>query len=257
LTARATTMRLAGAVAVVTGASHGVGRATAVVLSRRGATVVGVARDDDALAALDQLTDGSHVATDVRDPCHAERVVAETIRRHGRIDAVVACAGVGHVGTFTEMPVERIRELVDVNLTAPMLLTRAALPRMVGQRRGAVVLVTSIAGAVLVPGESVYSVTKAALEAFAETLREETRGTGVTVSSLLPGAVDTAFFEHRGTPYGRSFPRPVPPERVAESVADLLVTGARSRVEPNWLSIAAALHRLAPATYRALARRLA
>ena len=252
-----TPLRLAGAVAVVTGASRGVGRATAVALSRRGATVVGVARDDDALAALDLVTGGSHVTADVRDPCHAERVVEETLRRHGRIDVVVANAGVGHVGAFAEMPVERIRELVDVNLTAPMLLTRAALPRMVSQRRGAVVLVTSIAGAVLVPGESVYSVTKAALEAFAETLREETRGTGVTVSSVLPGAVDTEFFERRGAAYGRSFPRPVSPDRVAEAVVSLLVTGDRRRVEPRWLSFPALLHRLAPATYRALARRLA
>jgi short-subunit dehydrogenase len=250
-------MRLAGAVAVVTGASGGVGRATALALSRRGATVVGIARDDAALSSLDAVTGGTHIAIDVRDPCHAERVVAETVRRHDRIDAVVANAGVGHLGPFADMPVERIRELVDVNLTAPMLLARAALPRMIGQQHGAVVLVTSIAGAVLVPGECVYSVTKAALEAFAETLREETRGTGVTVSSLIPGAVDTDFFQHRGAPYGRSFPRPVPPDRVAEAIADLVTSGARRRVEPSWLAVAAFLHRLAPATYRALARRLA
>lgn len=249
-------MDVAGAVAVVTGASRGIGRATAVELARRGAVVVGVARDDAALTDLDRVTGGSHVAVDVRDPSHAPMVVRTALDRHGRIDVLVANAGVGHAGSFACMSPERVRELLDVNLAAPMLLTRAALPGLLARGAGAVVLVSSIAGAVLVPGETVYSATKAALTAFAESLREEVRGTGVTVSTVAPGAVDTAFFARRGEPYARSFPRPVPAERVAAAVVEVITTGSAVRVEPRWLTVPAMLHRLAPSTYRRLARRL-
>jgi uncharacterized protein len=250
-------MQLTGAVAIVTGASRGIGRATAVELASRGATVVGVARDGAALTELDRETGGSHVVADVRDPRHASSVVDTAIRRHSRLDVVVANAGVGHAGSFASMPPERVRELLDVNLAAPILLARAALPHLVERRTGSVVVVSSIAGAVLVPGETLYSTTKAALSAFAEALREETRGSGVTVSTVAPGAVDTGFFERRGAPYGRSFPRPLPPDRVAAAIADVVATGTPSRTEPRWLVLPAMLHRLAPGAYRALARRFA
>jgi short-subunit dehydrogenase len=199
----------------------------------------------------------SHVIADVRDHRHAEAVVADTLARHGRVDVVVANAGVGYSGRFTSMAPRRITELVEVNLIAPVQLARAALPHLLEQGSGAIVLVSSIAGAVLVPGETVYSVTKAGLEAFAEMLREETRGSGVTVSTVVPAVVDTDFFLRRGEPYGRTFPRPVPPERVAAAVVEAVMTGARRRVEPRWLTVAALLHRVAPVTYRALTRRFA
>jgi len=248
-------MDIAGSVAVVTGASRGIGRATALALAARGATVVAVARDEAALAALSRETRGTHVVADVRDPAHAERVVQQALTEHGRLDVVVANAGIGYAGPFAAMPPETVNALVDVNVTAPMLLTRAALPHLVERGRGAVVLVTSIAGAVLVPGETVYSTTKAAMEAFAETLREELRGSGVSVSTVLPGAVDTEFFDRRGEPYARGFPRPIAPQRVADAIVDAVVSGRSRRVEPRWLAVASTLRRLAPGAYRALARR--
>jgi short-subunit dehydrogenase len=248
-------MDIAGSVAVVTGASRGIGRATALALAARGATVVAVARDETALAALSRETRGSHVAADVRDPGHADRVVQHALAEHGRLDVVVANAGIGHAGPFAAMPPDAVRRLVEVNVTAPMLLTRAALPHLLERRQGVVVLVTSIAGAVLVPGETVYSTTKAAVEAFAETVREEVRGSGVTVSTVLPGAVDTEFFDRRGEPYTRRFPRPIPAQRVADAIVDAVASGRSRRVEPRWLAAAATLHRLAPGAYRALARR--
>jgi short-subunit dehydrogenase len=250
-------MHVDGAVAIVTGASSGIGRATAIELARRGAVVVGVARDAAALADVDRATGGSHVVADVRDPCHATGVVDTTLARHGRVDVVVANAGVGHAGAFADMAPDRVRELVDVNVLAPILLVRAALPHLLARRSGAVVLVSSIAGEVIVPGETVYSATKAASGAFAEALHEELRGSGVTVSAVSPGAVDTSFFDRRGMPYERTFPRPVPPQRVAVAIADAVTTGASRRLEPRWLRLPAALHRMAPTAYRALARRLA
>ena len=239
---------LAGRVVLVTGASRGIGAATCAALTRRGAVVVAAGRDETALATVAAATT---VVADAADPTAAPALVAAAIDRHGRLDAVVANAGIGWAGEFAGMDPARITELVDVNLRAPMLLTRAALPVL--RRPGALVFVTSIAGLVGVPGETVYSVTKAGLETFATLLREEVDG--VTVSTVAPGAVDTGFFTTRGVPYDRSFPRPIPPRRVADAVVEAIATGRQRRVEPRWLVVPARLSATAPRTYRALARR--
>jgi len=208
-------VELAGRVVLVTGASRGIGAATCAALTRRGAVVVAAGRDETALA---EVAASSTVVADAADPAAAPALVAAAVDRHGRLDAVVANAGLGWAGEFAAMDPARITELVDVNLRAPMLLARAALPVL--RRPGALVLVTSIAGLVGVPGETVYSVTKAGLETFATLLREETDG--VTVSTVAPGAVDTGFFAGRGVPYDRRFPRPIPPSRVAEAVVEAI-----------------------------------
>lgn len=244
-----------GAVVLVTGASAGIGRSVTEQLTARGLTVVGVGRDAEALAALQARTGATPVVADLAHPDSAGQVVAAALAAHGRLDAVVANAGVGHLGPVGEMAPERISELVDVNLRAPMLLARAALPVLARQPRGALVFVGSIAGAVGVPGETVYSATKAGLSVFADLLREEVRATGVTVSTLVPGVVDTAFFQRRGAAYDRAVPRPLPVDQVARRVVDLIETGAPRRVEPRWLVVPARLASATPGLYRALARR--
>ena len=246
--ARRPAVELAGRVVLVTGASGGIGAATCAALTRRGAVVVAAGRDETALAAV---AAASTVVADAADPAAAPALVAAAIDRHGRLDAVVAKAGIGWAGEFAGMDPARITELVDVNLRAPMLLARAALPVL--RRPGALVFLTSIAGLVGVPGETVYSVTKAGLETFATLLREEVDG--ITVSTVAPGAVDTGFFATRGVPYDRSFPRPIPPAQVAAAVVEAIATGRQRRVEPRWLAVPARLSATAPNTYRALARR--
>jgi NAD(P)-dependent dehydrogenase (short-subunit alcohol dehydrogenase family) len=241
-------VELAGRVVLVTGASGGIGAATCAALTRRGAVVVAAGRDETALAAV---AAASTVVADAADTAAAPALVATAVDRHGRLDAVVANAGIGWAGEFAGMDPARITELVDVNLRAPMLLARAALPVL--RRPGALVFLTSIAGLVGVPGETVYSVTKAGLETFATLLREELDG--ITVSTVAPGAVDTAFFTNRGVPYDRSFPRPIPPGQVAEAVVEAIATGRQRRVEPRWLAVPARLSATVPKTYRALARR--
>lgn len=248
-------VQLAGKVAVVTGASHGIGRATAQALAARGATVVAAGLDDDALAQLAASVGGSWLGLDVRDPAHADEVVRHALDRHGRLDVVVANAGIGHAGEVSAMTVERVCDLVDINLRAPVLLARASLGPMLQQRSGALVFISSIAGGVLVPRESVYSATKAAVEAFAEPLREELRGTGVSVSTVAPGVVATQFFDGRGEPYDRRFPRPVPPEVIAAAVVHAVEHGRRHQVVPRWLGIAPRVRGVAPSLYRTLARR--
>ena len=248
-------MQLTGKVAVVTGASHGIGRATVQALAARGATVVAAGLDDDALTQLAEQVGGSWIGIDVRDPAHADELVKHTLDRHGRLDVVVANAGIGHAGEVVAMTTERICDLVDINLRGPMLLTRAALGPMLEQRSGAIVFISSIAGGVLVPRESVYSATKAAVEAFAEPLREELRGSGVIVSTVAPGVVATDFFTGRGEPYERRFPRPVRPEVIATAVLRAVEQGRRHQVVPRWLGIAPRVRAIAPSLYRTLARR--
>jgi NAD(P)-dependent dehydrogenase (short-subunit alcohol dehydrogenase family) len=250
-------MNLRGAIVIVTGAASGIGRATALTLSTRGASVVAVDRDASALAVVVGLTGGPAVTTDVADPKHAEHVVSETLGHFGRLDAVVANAGIGYDGAFATMPVEAISDLLDINLRAPMLLARAALPVLLAAGRGgALVFTTSIAGAVPVPNEAAYGASKTALEAFADALREEVRPAGIAVSTVRPGVVRTKFHDGRNVPYARRFPRPIPPERVAEAIAGVLESGADRRTVPPWLGLAATARATVPWAYRAVARRV-
>lgn len=245
-------MQLAGAAVAVTGATGGIGGAVCAALAQRGARLVAVGRDEAELQRLAERYDAEPVAADVRDPGHAAAVVQAALRRFGRLDGVVLNAGVGWAGDFAAMPAERIDELVDVNLRAPLLLARAALPQLTAAR-GGLVVISSIAGAVPVPREAAYATTKHALEAFADALLTELRPSGVSVSVVRPGVVATGFFERRGAAYDRRFPRPIPPERIAAAVVSCLQTGRPRATVPAWLAGPAALRRFAPGIYNRLA----
>jgi NAD(P)-dependent dehydrogenase (short-subunit alcohol dehydrogenase family) len=219
-------------------------------------------RDRAAVDAVAARLGTEALHADLRAPDAADRLVEGTVTRCGRLDAVVANAGVGHAGPVAEMTADRVAELVDVNVRSQLLLARAAAAAMTRQAAespawsGAVVFVSSIAGAVGVPGESVYSATKAALEAFAPLLAEELRPARVRVATVLPGVVDTGFFGTRGAPYERRFPRPIPPERVAAAVVRTLRgSGPARAIEPRWLALPARMAAVTPGLYRALARR--
>ena len=250
-------MRLSGSVVVVTGASRGIGRATAELLAGRGATVVCTGRDAAALTELAGRIGGSWLAADLTDADAADRVVQHTLASHGRLDAVVANAGIGQVGAFVDMAPADIGRLVELDLRAPMLLARAALPAMTAGPAGerAIVFVGSIAGAVGVPGEAVYSACKAGLAAFAEVLAEELHGQRIAVATVLPGVVDTDFLRQRAVAYYRRFPLPMPPDRVDRAVLAVLTRGRRRRFKPRWLAIPAWLSAAVPGLYRRLARR--
>jgi short-subunit dehydrogenase len=252
---RPVTGGLNGSVAVVTGATRGIGRAVAEALADQGVLVVAVGRDPGQLAEVAIRTGGSALECDLRLPGSAERVVAHALETYGRVDILVANAGIGFAGDVVAMTPETLTELVEVNVTAPLQLARACLGPMLAQGSGRLLFVTSIAGALGVPGEAVYSAAKAAVEMFADVLRAEVRDGGLTVATLLPGVVDTGFFERRGRPYDRRFPRPMPPERVARAAVRLLSDGGRRAVVPRWLLIPIRLRSAAPALYRALERR--
>jgi short-subunit dehydrogenase len=248
-------VQLDGSVAIVTGASRGIGAAVARALVEHGVRVVAVSDEHDELTTTAASVGAEPFDADVRDPAHADAVVAHALAAYGHVDIVVANAGIGHAGAFADMPADRIADLLAVNVRAPMLLARAALPHMLEAGRGSLVVVSSIAGALLVPRETVYSASKAALDAFAEPLREELRGTGVTVSTIVPAVVRTGFFDSRGEPYTRRFPRPISPDRVADAVLDAITRGTPRRVVPRWFIVPIRIRGIAPTAYRALARR--
>jgi short-subunit dehydrogenase len=155
------------------------------------------------------------------------------------------------------MPAELISSLVTVNLMGPMGLARAALPDMIAAGRGSIVFVGSIAGYLGVKGEAVYSASKASLLALAESLRAETAGTGVRVSVVSPAVVDTPFFSRRGSPYTRTWPRPLAPETVAGAIHRAIEEGRPEIIVPAHMWLAVKVRAVVPFLYRALADRFA
>lgn len=173
----------------------------------------------------------------------------------GGIDILINNAGIGWAGPLTEMSPAKVAELVTVNLTAPIELTRLLAPTLAAGGRGRVVFISSIAGATGAPQEAVYAATKAGLNYFAESLRFELAGSGVGVSVIVPGVIDTPFFAIRGKPYSRSRPVPVSAQRAARAVRSAIEREQPMVFVPRWLRFPAWLHGVAPGTFRALATR--
>ena len=190
--------RFEGKVIVVTGASSGIGAAAARAFAAEGGHVVLAARS---AAPLEQLV-GEIVAAggralavplDVGEPGAPERLLERAARELGGIDVLVNNAGVNHRGAVEERTGAELAQIVAVNLTAPILLTRAVLPYFRRRGAGAIVNVASLAGRVPLPHEATYSATKFGLRAFSFSLAEELAGLAITVAVVSPGPVDTGF----------------------------------------------------------------
>lgn len=230
-------------VAVVTGASSGIGAAVTRRLVGRGMHVIGVGRDADRLAAAGATT---VVRGDLVDLGTVD-AVRDAV--DGRLDLLVHAAGVGAARDLGATDDACIEEVLAVDLAAVIRLTRALLPALNGGD-GRVAVVASIA-VVGVAGESAYSAAKAGVRGFADALRTET---GLAVTTVLPGIVDTPFTAARDAGPRRA-PRAVSADRVAR---DLLRGVDHRRAEvfvPRWLVVPARLHGVAPGTFARLSRR--
>ena len=202
-----TTGRLAGTTALVTGASSGIGEATAVALAEHGAAVALVARRKDRLEQLAERIRGSGgtalvVDADVADLEQAGSAVKQTVRELGRLDTLVNNAGVMLLGPAEGAPVEEWQRMVDVNVNGLLYCTHAALPHLLqaaqdGPRQVAdVVNISSVAGRHARAGSGVYNLTKFGVGAFSESLRQEVTQRHVRVSLVEPGAVSTELVSH-------------------------------------------------------------
>jgi NADP-dependent 3-hydroxy acid dehydrogenase YdfG len=198
---------LKGAVALVTGASSGIGQATARSLARHGAAVVLVARRKERLDALagEIERDGGKalaIAADITDRTRAEAAVQRTVNHFGRLDILVNNAGIMTLGPVVENAVEDWERMIDLNQRALLYMTRAALPHLKAaaenetRRVADIVNISSIAGRVASANFAVYNMTKFGVNGFTEALRQELAGSQIRVGALEPGAVKTELNDH-------------------------------------------------------------
>lgn len=221
--------------AIVTGASRGIGLATARALAARGARLGLLARDRDRLEALagglPASPAGEHLAlaADVARRREVERAIERFEKRAGGLDLLVANAGVAHYGPFLEVDLDRAEEMVRVNVLGVLHTVRAGLAPMVEHRGGHVVVISSGAGLRAFPGAAVYGGTKAFDRGFAEALRHELAGTGVGLTTVFPGEIETGLHAHErdSLPAWRKNEDELPPERLAEQIVAAIASDAR------------------------------
>ena len=201
ISSEAMTAKLLDRVAIVTGASSGIGEATAIALSLEGAKVVAVARRSDRLDALAERIRAQggtlHPMTaDVADEAQIREVVTKTQAQFGRIDSLINNAGVMLLGPIDGADTEDWRRMINVNLLGLMYATHAVLPIMKSQQTGHIINVSSVAGRVVSPYGGVYCATKFAVGAFSESLRQQVGKDNIRVTIVEPGIVATELVQH-------------------------------------------------------------
>ena len=246
--------RFEGKVAVLTGASSGIGAAAARLFAAEGAAVVLAARGAGALEKLaGEIAAGGGralgVPTDVGDSKAAARLLERAAEVFGGIDILVNNAGANKRGPIEQHSADELAAVVQVNLVAPIVLTRLALPYLRKRGRGAIVNVASIAGRIPVGREAVYSATKFGLRAFTFSLVEELEGSGITVSAVSPGPVETGFIlEDLDHVPDIVFAQPMSSaEDIARMILDCAADGTLERVRPKISGLMATAGYLFPA----------
>ncbi|TVY09032.1 SDR family NAD(P)-dependent oxidoreductase [Paenibacillus cremeus] len=190
-------MSFQGKIAVITGASSGIGAIMAKLLAARGAVPVLMARSETKLAEAAKPIEGPH-AVYVLDVTSADQVahtMEQVIARYGRIDILINNAGYGVFDSFVSASLEEFEQMMDVNYMGTVRCTKAVLPHMLKQGSGHIVNVASMAGKIGSAKSSGYSATKHAVLGFTNCLRQELVGTGVELSAINPGPIDTPFFD--------------------------------------------------------------
>jgi NADP-dependent 3-hydroxy acid dehydrogenase YdfG len=218
---------LEGRVALITGASSGIGSATARALSAGGARVALGSRREDDLGIEGALAQ----ACDVRDPKQIEELTAAAVDRFGRLDIVVANAGVGAYGDFLSLDPDHLEEMIDTNVKGLLYTVRATLPHLLESNSADLVVVASVAGQRGPEGEAVYAASKFAQVGFMRSLDHELYRQGVRCSTIAPGGVHTEFAMGRGrSPGDPDLEVMMRPEEIADAVVHCVTRPRTHRV---------------------------
>jgi short-subunit dehydrogenase len=246
-------MSLVAGRVLLTGATGGIGMATAHAFADRGASLVVSGRRSEILDPLAADVSGRAVTCDLSRPEELERLIVEA----GEVDVLVANAALPASGLLTELSQEQIDRMLEVNLRAPIALARAIAPHMISRGRGHMVFISSLAGKAASPASSIYSATKFGLRGFALGLREDLLPHGVGVSVVLPGFISEAgMFAEANV----ELPRGVgtrTPEQVADAVVQAVERNrAEVEVAPLGLRLGATFATLAPALAASVQRKI-
>jgi NADP-dependent 3-hydroxy acid dehydrogenase YdfG len=248
-----------GTRAFVTGASRGIGRALAEALAARGAIVGLAARSADELEALATALPGEHqvLPCDVSDRDDMGTAIDVFADRVGGLDLVIANAGVTYYEPFLAQAPAHIRRMVDVNLLGTLWTVQAALPHLVRAGRGHVVVVSSGAGLRAFPSAAVYGATKAAQRGFADALRHELAGTGVSLTTVFPGEIASSLHDHeRDTMPAWYSGETRPASELATRVLEGIEADRRAVHHPREVGLLGVLHGISPRLADTLLRRL-
>jgi 3-oxoacyl-[acyl-carrier protein] reductase len=228
--------KLENKVAIVTGASRGIGRAIALAFGREGAKVAVTARTTEALEHLvnqleDMGGDALSVTADVREEDDLKHIANDTLSRFGEVHILVNNVAIIHPHfDLVEFDANLWREVIDVNLTSVALLTKAVLPAMIERKRGKIINISSIGGRRGAKGRSAYRVTKAGLISLTESVASEVKPYGIDVNSICPAGVETEGYREAFGSEGRvDDSRLMQPEEIAE-IAVFLASDASSAI---------------------------
>ena len=231
-------------VAMITGASRGIGEATARELARRGYALALAARSAGPLVALaGELARAGipalPIPTDMRSSGDLRRLAELTLGHFGRVDALIHNAGIGGAGPVARMPPDAAIATIETNLLAPIELTRALLPQMIERRRGAIIFVASVAGSIGLPTSAIYSASKFGMRGFADGLRREVARRGIGVTVVSPGFIKTTMTTDK------RFPMPGP-AIVARAIANAIEQPRREVFVPGYYRLLVRAAQLLP-----------
>ena len=228
--------QLAGKTALVTGASAGIGRATAIALAHHGANLVVTARREDRLRQLCSELESIgvkavHYAGDAAEESTAQQTIALALSTFGHLDIVINNAGVGNYKNLIDTSAEEYDALMDANMKSSFLFSRHAAPSMIEQKSGTLLFISSVAGLQGYANEAVYCATKFAQIGFAQALDAELRKHGIKVGTICPGGVKTEFAIGKGRTeqYVRDSPM-MDPSEVAEAIVFACLQPPNARI---------------------------
>jgi short-subunit dehydrogenase len=231
---------LRNTVVVITGASSGIGKITAIEFAKHGANLVLAARRENGLEKTARECENFGVRalvvpTDVSDELAVHKLASRALNEFGRVDTWINNAGVYMMGEIKDTPVDAMRRLLDVNFFGMVHGVKAILPHMLQHGRGLIINTGSQAGKMAYRFASAYCASKFAITAFTDALRQELYGTGVDVSMVMPNSTDTPLFNHAANYAGRVI-KPMEPVSDAADVADVIIRLAESHNRERYVT---------------------